>query len=127
MNFLERLFQADPQNPTPLHQEKKQYEEPSKHITKNIKQVNLYDASKCFVRKPGSIVSSAEVPGIYRNPRFQRWGFSCMPTNTKNVAKKKLEEGNPNQNCSFVVNVKEITLLYFFSIKISLNWKSFTW
>lgn len=43
MNFLERLFQADPQNPTPLHQEKKQYEEPSKHITKNIKQVNLYD------------------------------------------------------------------------------------
>lgn len=39
----------------------------------------------------------------------------------KNDAKKKLEEGNPNQNCSFVVNVKEITLLYFFSIKISLN------
>lgn len=45
-----------------------------------------------------------------------------MPTNTKNDAKKKLEEGNPNQNCSYVVNVKEITLLYFFSIKISLNW-----
>lgn len=122
MNFLERLFQADPQNPTPLHQEKKTIRKSSKHITKNIKQVNLYDTSKCFVRKPGSIVSSAEVPGIYRNPRFQRWGFSCMPTNTKNDAKKKLEEGNPNQNCSFVVNVKEITLLYFFSIKISLNW-----
>lgn len=49
-----------------------------------------------------------------------------MPTNTKNDAKKKLEEGNPNQNCSFVVNVKEITLLYFFSVKISLNYKSFT-
>lgn len=44
-----------------------------------------------------------------------------MPTNTKIDAKKKLEEGNPNQNCSYVVNVKEITLLYFFSIKISLN------
>lgn len=51
-----------------------------------------------------------------------------MPTNTKNDAKKKLEEGNPNQNCSFVVNVKEITLLYFFQHKNKFELKlSFTW
>lgn len=122
LEFFRKIISGWPTKSNSFASRKKTIRKSSKHITKNIKQVNLYDTSKCFVRKPGSIVSSAEVPGIYRNPRFQRWGFSCMPTNTKNDAKKKLEEGNPNQNCSFVVNVKEITLLYFFSIKISLNW-----
>lgn len=42
-DFDNYVTQLDPQNPTPLHQEKKTIRKSSKHITKNIKQVNLYD------------------------------------------------------------------------------------